>query len=285
MKKLNLAFTAIAVLLLTGCRKDNTLVVKELNPEFDAKIIAGILQSPEKGIPFPEGTQATLTESGMVQLVLPEGYHYIVTRPGSDELQILNSDEALGVTCNCTKGNNCTPVKYKNKYYCVMGDGCSSCDKATTLDEVDVDVEGLYNENIDITLLVKKQERGLAAAGTSTLAETIGQANAALFKQSFVKEGLFKLYNFIYEGKIPSFITNNEPTIPQGYRMVAVNVYGNVAAIPIPVNMAKEDSFIEVDAKASCKCNDASPTGCTRGSFFGAVYCEAGSCKSCSLID
>lgn len=284
MKKLNLVCTVIVMLLLSGCRKESDLIVRELNPDLDAKIIAGIVQSPEKGIPFPEGTKAMLTESGMVQLILPKGYHYIVTKAGSDDPQILNTEEALGVTCNCTKGNNCTPVKYKGKYYCVMGDGCSSCDKSATIDEIEVDVKGLYNENADITLLVKKQAQGLAAMGTSTLAETIGGANAALFKQPFVKEGLFKLYNFIYEDNIPSFIVNNEKNVPAGYRMVAVNIYGNIAGIPIPSNMMK-DNFLELDAKTVCQCNDTSPVGCEKDSFFGAVYCEAKGCKSCSLLD
>jgi hypothetical protein len=290
MKKLTILKTLALLLVLGGCRKENALSVKELDPVKDAKLIAGIEQSPQQGIPFPEGTKAIAGENGTVQFMLPEGFHYIIKKAGAADVEVLRSEDALSVTCNCTKGNGCTPLRYKGKYYCVMEGGCSSCDKVATLDEVEVEVMGIYNENADITLLSQKPRSGLAAIGTSAPSEIIGSANRALFSIPSVKEGLLKLYDFIYEGNIPSFILRNEPQLPKGYRMVAVSVYGNIAAIPIPENMLKTndtDSYMIVDdgGKTTCRCNDASPTGCEKDSFLGAVFCNSQGCKSCSLLD
>lgn len=286
MKKLGILIAALFFLAMQGCRKENEIFIKELDPQKDAAIIAGIEQSPHQGIPFPEGTRAIAGKDGSVRLLLPDGYHYIVQKKGSKDPEILRSDETLSVTCTCTKGSDCTPLRYKGKYYCVMGGGCSSCDKATTLDDFEVEVVGVFNENADITLLVNKQVDGLAAIGTSTLEEIIGSANTALFKSPTVKSGLMKFYDFIYEGAIPQFIQNNEIQLPNGYRMVAVSIYGNLAAIPIPESMLK-DNYITVDdgGKTTCQCLDANPSGCEKNSILGAVFCEAKTCKSCSLID
>jgi hypothetical protein len=287
MKKQFLLITITFSLLMAGCHKESTLAVKELDPEKDAKLAAGILQSHEDGIPFPDGTKVLLLESGDTRLVLPEGYHFIMTDLVTGEIVDPGDDEEAGVTCTCTKGSGCTPVKFRKKYYCVMDDGCSSCDKSTTsATGAKVKISGIYNEDEGISILVKNTAAGLKKELTSTIDQTLGNAGSALFKTPGIKEELIQLYHFIYDNHIPAFITANEKTIPNGYGYIAVSIHGNIAAIPVPENMITSSYYrVDDEGKASCKCNDATPVGCEKDSYFGAVFCEAKGCKSCSLLD
>ncbi len=287
MKKQNFLISLAVILLLAGCQKEKNLAVKELNPEKDAKLIAGILQSSEDGIPFPEGTKVLVQESGYTKLILPPGYHFIMTELSTGELVDPGDDEEAGVTCACTKGSGCTPVKFRKKYYCVMDDGCSSCDKSTTsATGAKVSISGIYHEEEGISILVKNAASGLKKELTSTIDQTLGNASRPLFKAPLIKEGLLQLYNFIYDNNIPSFIAANEKTIPEGYGYIAVNIYGNIAAVPVPEHMIEQNYYrVDEDGKPSCKCNDANPVGCEKDSYFGAVFCEAKGCKSCSLLD
>jgi hypothetical protein len=287
MKKQNFLVTIAFSFLLAGCQKERNLAIKELNPEKDARLIAGILQSSEDGIPFPEGTKVLELESGDTKLILPDGYHFIMTDLATGELVDPGEDEEAGVTCTCTKGSGCSPVKFRKKYYCVMEDGCSSCDKSTTsATGAKVKISGIYNEEEGISILVKTAAAGLKKELTSTIDQTTGNAGTALFKIPGIKEELLQLYNFIYEDNIPAFITANEKTIPKGYGYIAVSIRGNIAAIPVPEDMIAENYYrVDDEGKPSCKCNDANPVGCEKDSYFGATFCEAKGCKSCSLLD
>jgi hypothetical protein len=283
--------TASATFL--SCAKQSLVEVKELDPASDAALIAGIEKGNDPGIPFPDGARV-YHEAGKdkMRIVLPEGYAWLMTDIITDEwLEPADEgagDDAAGVTCNCTSGSGCSPVKFKKKYYCVLGDGCNVCTRTTTRASGEpVKIAGIYNTSLGITLLTRTAAEGLKAAVTSTRETIVGNAAPALFRVKGVKETLMQLYHFIYEDNIPDFIISNTGRIPPGYVYAAINIYGNLAAIPIPQAMADRDFYLaDADGgSATCRCNDANPGGCKKDSFLGAVFCDAGNCKSCSLLD
>lgn len=288
MKQFSILSLVFLLGLFASCKKEQQVQVRELDNVADAKTIQSIKQSGDNGIPFPVGSIAVKLSDGRTKIVLPKGYKFLMVNPKTDVL-VDDDGEAAGVTCTCTSGTGCSPVKYKGKYYCVMGENCSVCDKTTSSESGEtVEIVGVYKVNSGITVLSKSFETGLKAELTSMKSSLVGNVSAALFQIPIVKQELLDLYKFIYGEKIPSFILTNEGRIPQGYKYIAISVYGNEAAIPVPASQVDETVYVIDEGKdgaAACKCNDAKPTGCKKSSFLGAVFCDAGSCTSCSLND
>ena len=289
MKQLSILSLVFFLGLFTSCKKEQQIQVRELDEIADAKIIQSIQQTGDDGIPFPDGSVAVKLTDGRTKIVLPEGYRFLMVDPETAMLIDDGGEEEVGVTCTCTNSTGCSPVKYKSKYYCVMGENCSTCTKSTSsISGESVEIAGVYKENDGITVLSKTPETGLKAELTSTKNELVGNATSALFQIPRVKQDLLDLYKFIYGKEIPSFILNNEKQIPKGYKYVAINVYGNEAAIPVPTSQVDESEYVVDDGEdgaTTCKCNDTRPTGCKKSSFLGAVFCDAGGCHSCSLND
>lgn len=289
MKQFSILSLVLVLGFFTSCKKEQQLQVRELDEIADAKIIQSIKQTGDKGIPFPDGSIAVKLSDGRTKIVLPEGYSFLMVDPETAELIDDGGEEEAGVTCTCNTGTGCSPVKYKGKYYCVMGENCSVCTKSTSrISGETVKIAGVYRKNSGITVLSKTPETGLKAELTSTKKDIIGNASSALFQIPNVKQELLDLYKFIYGKEIPSFILNNEQQIPKGYKYIAINIYGNEAAIPVPASQVDESEYVVDDGEdgaITCKCNDSKPTGCKKDSFLGAVFCDAGSCRSCSLND
>jgi hypothetical protein len=264
--------------------------VRELDEIADAKLILSITQSGDIGIPFPDGSIAMTLPDGRIKIVLPEGYKFLmVDRETSELIEDDGEEEEAGVTCSCTSGTGCTPVKYKKKYYCVMGESCTTCTKSTTrISGEAVVIAGVYKQNSGITILSRTKANGLKGELTSQKTDLVGNANSALFKIKSVKQELQDLYTFIYGGEIPAFILSNSDNIPEGYKYIAINIYGNEAAIPVPISQIGDSEYVVDEGEGgavTCKCNDTTPTGCKKDSFLGAVFCDAGGCRSCSLND
>lgn len=276
--------------LLYSCKKEDHIQVRELDEVADAKLIQSIIQSGDNGIPFPDGSAAVTMPDGRVKIVLPKGYKFLMVDP--ENFVLVEDDgeegeEEAGVTCTCSSGTGCSPVKFRKKYYCVLGDNCTTCSKSTTrISGQPVIIAGIYNSNSGITILSKTKSEGLKGELTSVKNELLGNASKALFQVKGVKQELMDLYTFIYGKEIPSFILSNSDKIPEGYKYVAINIYGNEAAIPVPTSQIGESEYIVGDGgAASCKCNDTTPTGCKKETMLGAVFCDAGGCRSCSLND
>lgn len=277
--------------LLYSCKKQDRVQIRELNEVADAKLIQSIEQSGEDGIPFPDGSTAVSLPDGRIKIILPEGYKFLLLNPETLEL-VEGTDEGeeeAGITCTCTSGTGCSPVKYKRKYYCVMGETCATCTKSTTrVSGEPVILAGVYNTNSGITVLSKTKAEGLKGELTSLKSELLGNASSALFKVKGVRQELLDLYTFIYGKDIPDFILNNSGKIPAGYQYIAISIYGNEAAIPVPLAQITESEYVvsnPEDGGATCKCNDTTPKGCKKDSFLGAVFCDAGGCRSCTLND
>lgn len=278
--------------LFASCKKEEQVQVRELDEVADAKLIQSISQSGDDGIPFPDGSMAISLPDGRIKIVLPTGYKFLMIDPETSlviEDDGEGGEEEAGVTCSCTSGSGCSPVKFKRKYYCVLGETCTTCTKSTTrMSGARVLIAGIYKPDDGITVLSKIKQDGLKGELTSVKKDLVGNATTALFQLKGVQQELRELYTFIYGKQIPGFILNNTDKIPAGYKYVAINIYGNEAAIPVPTSQIGDTEYIVDDGEgggATCKCNDATPTGCKKDSFFGAVFCDAKDCRSCSLND
>lgn len=277
-------FFLAALVLFFSCKKEERLTVRELDEVQDQKLIQFILESGDEGIPFPDGAEAYETSEHQVIIKLPKGLKFAMADPRTNFIIDDGGDESAGVTCTCSSGTGCSPVKFRKKYYCVMADGCSVCSKTVTAsNKTPVNIIGLLNEERPVTFAVKTKVEGLEGEFTSPLSMSIGSPGNTLFEAKQTRKDLTDLYKLIYDDSVPDFIANNTGQLPPGYSYVAVNLYGYLVGIPIPNSNVKP--YHVVFAGETCKCNDAGGSGCTKKSYLGAVYCEAGNCKSCSLKD
>ena len=277
---------APVIISLTACNKEKQITVRELDAanSSDRKIIDAINESDEDGIIFPEGAKAYKLKTGKTRIMLPAGMKYIFRDKKTNQLF---DGGGVDVTCTCTDGTGCSPVKQKGKYYCVMGEDCKTCTKSTaSLQGAEVTVAGVYNKGMGMSIITKTAQQGLKDAVTSTPDKIITNATDAFFAANNIRPLLMQFYTFIYCDSIPSFILQNKPETPDGYTYIGINIYGNLAAVPVPADMAEPYLYlVSTDNKISCNCNDTKPKGCVKNSFLGAVYCDATGCKSCTLID
>lgn len=301
-KLLKIVLGLFLTLTFFACSGDDTSV-RELNEVTDADIIRSIHENGQKGIPFPEGSTVQKTNVDNFTISLPYGYFYVVkdinsSKSLSPQTQFLS---ALSVTCKCTKGSGCSPVKYEDDYYCVMNSGCQSCTMSTTKSSKsngsEVEILGLINKNVGITLIsdqeIPKYKKGDLINHENFIKnkEVIhGNAFAELFEIKEVKKYFTKLGEDYKENMIK----------PNSYAFL--NVFGNLMLVPYlsnSVNFEINDVKYEAKsiqaatlelaaAKVSCSCSQGS--GCTKKKysvpFVGtAYYCDAGNCTECTLND
>lgn len=285
MKK-TLFITLCFLASVVSCQKEELVDVRELDPKLDARFIS-LIEEMGNGIPFPDGSTATRLPDGSMKLTLPEGFRYLFSDSKTNML-IEEGGGELGVTCTCTSGTGCSPVKFKNKYYCIVEDDCKVCVKsASLLNGNSVNIRGIYKPEAGITMISTKKQNGFFGLFTSLKSDVIGTPTPTFFELPEVKKQVFELYHFIYGKEIPPFILNNVETLPKGYVYIAINIMGNEAALPFPTEkLGSGEYIIATDGgDVSCKCNDTKPSGCSLNSVWGVKYCSAGSCHSCSLID
>ncbi|MCS6820973.1 MAG: hypothetical protein NZ551_03805 [Microscillaceae bacterium] len=292
----------LALLVLFSCvRKETTQEVKvrELDRKVDASIIAQIEASGQRGIPLPEGSVIMQTSESTYQITLPANYYYVVS-DANDNNRTQIEPEPVSVTCSCTNGTGCSPVRYDGKYYCIskpQGKICTaSISKvANSRNSTRLSIKGLMNKSAGITLLSDKE---LPKKGENSLInfEKIirhtsvihGNAFTALFEVDEVKKYFSDLgEQYRQAGKEPN-------------KYAYLNIYGNLALVPFTEGLEIEiegvkyapktanGSLKEIDANIVCKCTQGS--GCKKEKmsipFVGtAYYCEAGNCSKCSLLD
>ncbi|MDX2306526.1 MAG: hypothetical protein NW226_27195 [Microscillaceae bacterium] len=301
MKSILRIIYLIFIFLSTSCiEQDGELLIQELDTKTDAEIIKNITESGQEGIPYPEGSSLRMSD-GDFEIRLPKGYFFVLQKVKSDGETFTNLlfNPSLGVTCTCSKGSGCSPVKYDGQYYCVMNSGCTTCTMSTTTpDGVDkssvseVLVRGLINKNAGITFISDAKIPAHKNGDLVNLEKLIrhkevihGNAFEELFEIAEVKtyfDNITKLYK-------------EKALKPNKYAYM--NIYGNLALIPYYL----EAHIIEVDgvkysakslkfdsSEVSCSCSKGN--GCIKKSVWipglgTAHYCEAGSCTSCTLKD
>lgn len=281
------AFVAFIMLFtLISCNEDEYLQVPELE---NKELLRIIEESGNKGLPFPEGTKVEKKDDETFTLTLPKGFKYAYYSIASDGKisPYLEFTDTANVTCSCTNGTGCSPVKVKGEYYCVMNSDCKSCNLSTSKilnkSKTEIKIVGLINESIGISFI--SDEKSYLTTSEDLIHSY--SISSELIESDFIKKSLMELYSTLYEDKIPPFILRNEEA-PSEFVYVKSNLFGNLILLPFPKEEVKTANlrleFFDSNAEVSCSCLSGSK-GCTKKGMLGAKYCDAGDCRTCKLSD
>jgi hypothetical protein len=152
-----------------------------------------------------------------------------------------------------------------------MGSACSSCDKSTAKVVLDFSSQARFAAKDEINKLPS--------------------VDAAMFRIPQVKQALLDFraqiaadagvpVDSLDDGSEVKSETGNGVSASRGRTYVAVNLFGRLAAISVPVTYAAARG-LAASGSVSCSCSAGS--GCKYGSLLGAKYCDAGSCTKCSM--
>jgi len=216
-------------------------------------------------LPFPVGTAFTFNGNEL-KFDLPEPY-YILGKSADGNLYRSTEGGSGGVTCSCTKGSGCDPIKSSGDYGCLLKAGCSSCDKSTSsISGVDVEL---------VEIIIMNPEYGIGIDNFSQLNNNI------LLPESFIeaKEIVDLITN------LNSMMTNSTTNEK---KVVLLNAFGYILPLEIPSDMDNTSIFFrrvggdDDAAGVSCSCNIAGRS-CPKESKFGVVWCKSDNCTSCSM--
>lgn len=218
---------------------------------------------------------------------------YTVTLPTNFKFvfeteQGLAFDPISTITCTCSEGSGCSPVRAFGRVACVMQPSCRTClltggrhghSKGSKLLGI-VHTDGYFgfittrkidkNDFLDGLFLVEEKD-------------VLGQAQEWVFELEESKNALMDMYSLIYDGKIPDFILQNTE-IPSDHVYVKASMMGNAFAMPIPKEMVLDGMQVmdPIAGENICKCLSGQ-SGCKKTSRMGAIICLAGDCVSCQM--
>lgn len=241
-----------------------------------------------RGVPAPDGSQLNWNEDNSLSIKLPNNYTFIILE--ENQVSLAASGPSVTITCTCTDGNgDCNSVAGFGQYFCAMGKGCKTCTKDVKGVSIkSIEILGVLNENhAPIQFLVSELSNDEIMSRYETTNFYFANLKAEIFDYENAEQDLLDLYSLLYDGNIPSFILNNEPLPTSGYTYLKASYYGNLVYIPVSVDIVNDHpNMISLSgtsmAAASCSCKSGN-SGCKLKTKLGAKYCEAESCKSCSL--
>lgn len=276
---------SIATFFTSCTNDDREITVETLDANKDAKRIADIVNSGTEGIPFPEGSKVFKNSEDKFEIHLPKDVFFIVSELDANgninHRRVLEISD-VSVTCSCTKGTGCSPVKAQGEYYCVMNSGCTTCTMSTARvgTKQNIKILGIIDYNMGVSF-VSENKSLLTSSKNKIISKSISEH---FLSKPEVKQALLEFYSVIYDKKVPTFITENKDA-PSGYSFSKVNLFGNEIMVPVKSNsISRELGISEIDdAAVTCSCKSGS--GCVKKSFMGAKYCDAGSCTKCTLND
>lgn len=264
--KLLLIFTLITLttLFTYSCQKDSN---KTNSSEIETTNLRNIETAlfTSFNLPFPIGTEFELNENEL-KFTLPEPY-YILGISAEGNLYRSVSGGSGGITCNCTKGSGCDPIKSGGDYGCLMKDGCYSCNKSTS------SISGLDVELVE--MIIMNPEYGIGIDSFSQL------NNKSLLPESFMEaEEIVDLITGL------NSLMNNPTTHEK--KVVLLNAFGYILPLEIPSDLDNTSIYFrsnsggDTGAGVSCSCNIAGKS-CPKESKFGVVWCNSNNCTSCSM--
>ena len=197
-------------------------------------------------------------------------------------------DPIAAITCTCSEGSGCSPVRAMGKVACVMQPSCRTCQLTG----------GRYGSSMGGKLLgivhsdgyfgfitKRKLDKNDFFDGFLEIEEkdVLGQAQEWLFEWEESKNALMDMYSLIYDGKIPDFILQNTE-IPSDHVYVKASMMGNTFAMPLPKEMVLDGMQVldPIAGENICKCLSGQ-SGCIKKSKLGAIICLAGACVSCQM--
>lgn len=213
-------------------------------------------------IPFPEGTTFEITGNEL-HFTLPDPY-FIVGYDSEGGFHQSTIGGSGGVTCKCTEGSGCNPIKAKGEYGCLMTQKCKTCTQSSaSISGVDVPLTNI----------------------------AIFSSNINLFVDDFSQlDGKYLLpHNFLDFPPISDILTELQNNMQGGntsdMKIVFLNLYDYILPIAVPSDMDNTSLSLASDNGGDrgevCTCNIGA--SCPRKSKFGVVWCDADNCTSCTM--
>jgi hypothetical protein len=234
----------------------------------------------DRSLPMPEGTKVFENNDGSYLVQLPEGFEYLYREIGKEEILTIASGS---VTCTCTKGSGCHPVKAQGQYGCLMNGSCSNCSKGGIRNPQsgnEIEIVGIKSsEYSPLRLLSKravKSESMLDFLRTDNL-PYFSNCDISIFNYDESKKAIDEYLSKMFSKEDMNKIKSNVlPSVEVEYIMA--DFYGNTIALIAPKNDIGDD-LLPINRKWTCTCQ---VTGsCPDESTILYKVCNAFSCKSC----
>lgn len=258
MKKKIFLLAAILAIAICCTKQQEVLQGAELKKE-NAEFRNSASNFTPFNIPFPKGTTFKIVGNEL-QFTLPKPY-YIVGVDQSGHYYTSASGGAGGITCECTQGSGCDPIKNGNDIGCIMKTGCSKCTKSKA------NISGIHQDLIDIVIM--SPETNLYITDFAQLDQQYILPNAFL--------GYSKVENIL------SDIRASQMHLPESeLEIVFINVHGYM--LPIELKMDGDNVSIKATGnKISCECNVAG--SCPKEKHWsGVVWCNSDKCTMHTAI-
>lgn len=214
-------------------------------------------------IPFPEGT--TFDFGGAeVRFTVPDPYFIVGIDQSGNYHQSLSGGTG-SITCECTEGAGCDPIKQGDDMGCLMKDGCTKCTKEKS------GIIGVQADLVDIAIM--HPENNLMITEFSQLD---GQY---LLPRSF--------FDYPEVNNILSTIDSLQMELPDAPKdMVFINVQGYI--LPLEVNLNGDNVSLKASGGSgnndvSCSCNTEGNCSKEKHWTGGVVWCNSSNCTSCTM--
>lgn len=269
MKKLffGLLFLATVGAVLIGCEKLSNDIQQPKQPKSTNWIADDFDLFPFR---FPENTDVII-QGDSIHFDLPEGYAMIGLTDDNTFLQVNGGGGSI--TCTCLSGSGgCSPVKKGKDYACVMTT-CSNCEKSTSSSS-----GKRFKQMIIVNL-----EEGLGFL----VDEPADLDGRLLLPPEFLEHELFakdlEEINQLIEEVIMQYEEEGKDLTKTQISFYQFSGY--IIPLEIPFEADTRSPYIQnwgTSGGAECSCNKGG-SDCPKKSLFGAVYCDASDCQSCTL--
>jgi len=214
---------------------------------------------------FHKLPKGTIINDDNESFILPNGYEFV----GRDSLSKLVRTDEIRISCFCAAGDgDCSPFVIHKKYGCFTSD-CTRCVLIISGGGVEIFNGGIVHLTGGIERVISKDPQ-------------LPNAFEAMFELNEVIQAINDLNNLIYPGGLPNFIINNDP-IPQGFEYRVINLFGNLAAYPVPSDYFDDVLFrIAGFSAKSCDCQKGVGTCVLKR--IPVAYCKNTGCTVCTLI-
>lgn len=282
MSKFILILGVMAQLVAFSCSKGNSL-----------KLDSNYLLS--RGVTIPKGTLIHHNrKSNSYKIKLPEEYAFIAeTEDGS--LSKLYEEGELTCICNSPSNGGCSPFVVNGPKGEILGcsmNNCNSCNgKISTVkgESFDINKVNIIEKNNPIQFIVSLDEyRSLREANERIIEAKTSILKMQEFIRGFQSEHLEELHSLKNIDQLKSI----------GYILAPINFYGYRIYLPIDKSLKLNATnplinelvalYEEDNGKYACRC-ETNEKGCMLKTksiplVGSAVWCESGSCGSCTLI-
>jgi hypothetical protein len=215
------------------------------------------------GIPFPEGTTFEIVGSDL-KFKLPVPF-YIVGIDAKGNFHRSGPGGDGSVTCECTEGSGCDPIKNGDDIGCIMKTGCSKCTKSSKSRIV-----GVNEDLLDIVILNPDNDLMITAFDEIH--------NKYILPKSFLSYPEIE--------NVLTAINSAQLNLPDmSKETVFINVHGYI----LPIELKTNNDNVSITATGggggggvSCSCDVKG--SCPKESHWsGVVWCNSDKCTKCTM--